>query len=101
MKTPHRIRLVRGSHPPSYNPVTDRYDQNKGQEDLVPCLVTFVSQARVFEAYGSRKERVMICRFQQVQEPFSYALYEGERYELMDQIHAPIKGAVRLRKAGV
>ena len=40
----------------------------------------------------------MICRFQQEQEPFQYAIYDGGRYELLDAIDAPIKGAVRLKK---
>ena len=100
MKTPHRIALVRGTTAPRYNPVTDSYDEGKGSEAIVPCLVNFISQAKVFELYGSRNEKIMICRFQQEQEPFQYAIYDGSRYEPLDAIDAPIKGAVRLKKAG-
>ena len=42
----------------------------------------------------------MICRFQQAQKPFATAIYDGSKYVPMDQIDAPIKGAVRLKKAG-
>lgn len=100
MKTPHRIILIRGEATPKYNPTTDRYDESPGNETVVPCLVNVISQAKVFEAYGSRNEKIMICRFQQAQEPFQVALYQGERYEPLDQIDAPIKGAVRLKKVG-
>ena len=100
MKTPHRIALFRGGSVPKYNPETDSYDEGKGAEAIVPCLVNFISQAKVFELYGSRSENVMICRFQQEQEPFQYAVYDGSRYEPLDAIDAPIKGAVRLKKVG-
>ena len=72
----------------------------QGTETLVPCLVNFISQAKVFEEYGSRTEKIMICRFQQEQKPFKSAIYEGSKYEPLDAIDAPIKGAVRLKKAG-
>lgn len=100
MKTPHRITLVRGASAPKYDPLTDNYTEERGAEVTVPCFVNFISQAKVFELYGSRKEKIMICRFQQVQEPFSHAFYKGERYELLDQIDAPVKGVVRLKRAG-
>ena len=100
MKTPHRSTLVRGGTEPKYNPATDSYDETPGTETLVPCLVNFISQAKVFEEYGSRSEKIMICRFQQEQEPFQYATYEGSKYEPLDQIDAPIKGAIRLKKVG-
>ena len=100
MKTPHRITLVRGGTVPKYNPETDSYDEIKGSETIVPCLVNFISQAKVFEEYGSRSENVMICRFQQEQEPFQFAIYEGSKYDPLDAIDAPIKGAVRLKKVG-
>lgn len=100
MKTPHRIALVRGSTVPKYNPATDSYDEGKGVEVIVPCLVNFISQAKVFELYGSRNEKIMICRFQKEQEPFNYAIYKGSRYEPIDQIDATIKGSVRLKKVG-
>lgn len=100
MKTPHRITLVRGSSPPKYNPVTDSYDGSGGSQTTVPCLVNFISQAKVFELYGSRNEKIMICRFQQEQKPFQSAIYDDGKYIPMDQIDAPIKGAVRLKKVG-
>lgn len=100
MKTPHRITLVRGGSGPKYNPETDGYDETKGAETIVPCLVNFISQAKVFETYGSRTDKIMICRFQQEQEPFATAIYAGSKYVPLDQIDAPIKGAVRLKKVG-
>lgn len=100
MKTPHRISLFRDGTTPKYNPETDSYDETPGTEIIVTCLVNFISQAKVFEEYGSRSEKIMICRFQQEQEPFQYAVYDGGRYELLDAIDAPIKGAVRLKKVG-
>lgn len=100
MKTPHRISLFRDGTTPKYNPETDSYDETPGTEIIVPCLVNSISQAKVFEEYGSRSEKIMICRFQQEQEPFQYAVYDGGRYELLDAIDAPIKGAVRLKKVG-
>lgn len=100
MKTPHRITLIRGVTPSRYNPETDSYDLSDGSETVVPCFVNFISQAKVFEVYGNRIEKVMICRFQQEQEPFQSAIYDGVRYEVLDQIDATIKGAVRLKKAG-
>ena len=100
MKTPHRITLVRGGTVPKYNPETDSYDETPGAETLVPCLVNFISQAKVFELYGSHNEKIMICRFQQEQEPFQSAIYKGSKYEPLDAIDAPIKGAVRLKKVG-
>lgn len=100
MKTPNRITLIRGGTVPKYNPETDSYDEIKGSETIVPCLVNFISQAKVFEEYGSRSENVIICRFQQEQEPFQSAIYDGFRYEPLDAIDAPIKGAVRLKKVG-
>ena len=98
MKTPHRIALFRGGSVPKYNPETDSYDEIQGAEVIVPCLVNFISQAKVFDLYGSRNEKIMICRFQQEQEPFQSAIYEGSKYEPFDAIDAPIKGAVRLKK---
>ena len=100
MKTPHRITLIRGDTTERYNPVTDTYEAGDVSKEVVPCFVNRVTNAKVFEAYGSRNEKVMICRFQQEQEPFQYASYEGSKYEPLDQIDAPIKGAVRLKKVG-
>lgn len=100
MKTPHRITLIRGTGAPKYNPETDEYENQEGQSETVPCLVNFVRQARVFKDYGNQTDTVMICRFQQEQKPFATAIYDGSKYALMDQIDAPIKGAVRLKKVG-
>lgn len=100
MKTPHRITLIRGEVSPRYNPETNGYDETKGRETVVPCLVNFISQARVLKDYGNQIDVVMICRFQQAQEPFQSAIYNGGKYIPMDQIDAPIKGAVRMKKVG-
>ena len=91
MKTPHRITLVRGSGVAKYNPVTDTYDNKAEQSVVVPCFVNFIQKAKVFELYGNRSDVVMICRFQQEQEPFLYAIYDGFKYE-------PIDSVVRLKR---
>ena len=88
MKTPHRIMLVRGKGVAKYNPETDSYDNQAEQVEVVPCFVNFIQKAKVFELYGSRSDVVIICRFQQEQEPFLYAIYNGHRYERMDSIEA-------------
>ena len=50
MKTPHRISLFRGGTTPKYNPETDSYDETPGTETIVPCLVNFISQARIWQS---------------------------------------------------
>lgn len=97
MKTPYRITLVRGSGVAKYNPVTDTYENQAEQTEVVPCFVNYIQKAKVFELYGNRSDVVMICRFQQEQEPFLYAIYDGFRYELIDSVEAS-KCSVRLKR---
>lgn len=97
MKTPHRITLVRGKGVAKYNPVTDTYDNQAEQSVVVPCFVNFIQRAKVFELYGNRSDVVMICRFQQEQDPFLYAIYDGFRYEQIDTVEAS-KCSVRLKR---
>lgn len=97
MKTPHRITLVRGSGVAKYNPVTDTYENQAEQTEVVPCFVNYIQKAKVFELYGNRSDVVMICRFQQEQKPFLYAIYDGFKYELIDSTEAS-KSAVRLKR---
>ena len=97
MKTPHRITLVRGKGVAKYNPVTDTYDSQAEQTEVVPCFANFIQKAKVFELYGNRSDVVMICRFQQEQEPFLYAIYDGFRYEQIDSVEAS-KCSVRLKR---
>ncbi len=97
MKTPHRITLVRGKGVAKYNPVTDTYDNQAEQTEIVPCLLNYIQRAKVFELYGNRSDVVMICRFQQEQEPFLYAIYDGFRYEQIDTVEAS-KCSVRLKR---
>ena len=99
MKTPHRITLVRGKGVAKYNPVTDTYDNQAEQTEIVPCFVNFIQKAKVFELYGDRSDVVMICRFQQEQEPFLYAIYDGFKYEQIDSVEAS-KCSVRLKRTG-
>ncbi|WP_350017469.1 hypothetical protein [Streptococcus jiangjianxini] len=61
-------------------------------------MINFIRQAKVFEEYGSRSEKVMICRFSQEQRPFVEAIYQGKTYVPMEVIDAPIKGAIRLKE---
>lgn len=97
MKTPHRITLVRGKGVAKYNPETDSYDNQAEQVEVIPCFVNFIQKAKVFELYGNRSDVVMICRFQQEQEPFLYAIYDGFKYEQIDSVEAS-KSAVRLKR---
>lgn len=97
MKTPHRITLVRGKGVAKYNPVTDTYENQAEQSEVVPCFVNYIQKAKVFELYGNRSDVVMICRFQQEQEPFLYAIYDGFRYEQIDNVEAS-KCSVRLKR---
>lgn len=100
MKTPHRITLLRGEATSNYDPVTDSYSTGEIQEQEVPCLINFISQARIVELYGIRNGKIMICRFQQEQQPFDYAIYKNERYTPLDEVGTPIKGAIRLKRVG-
>lgn len=97
MKTPHRITLVRGKGAAKYNPITDTYENQAEKSEVVPCFVNFIQKAKVFELYGNRTDVVMICRFQQEQEPFLYAIYDGFKYELIDSAEAS-KCSVRLKR---
>lgn len=97
MKTPHRITLIRGKGVAKYNPDTDSYDNQDEQSEVVPCFVNFIQKAKVFELYGNRSDVVMICRFQQEQEPFLHAIYDGFKYELIDSVEAS-KCSVRLKR---
>lgn len=97
MKTPHRITLVRGKGVAKYNPETDSYDNQAEQTEVVPCFVNFIQKAKVFELYGNRTDIVMICRFQQEQKPFLYAIYDSFKYEPIDSVEAS-KSAVRLKR---
>lgn len=97
MKTPHRITLIRGKGVAKYNPETDSYDNQAEQPEVVPCFVNFIQKAKVFELYGSRSDIVMICRFQQEQKPFLYAIYDGFKYEPIDSVEAS-KYSARLKR---
>lgn len=99
MKTPHRITLICGGRK-KYNPESDSYEMEARKTIKVPCLVNKVTQLKVFENYGNRTDTVISCRFQKEQAPFSQAVYNGDTYEPIEAIDAPIKGAVRLKKVG-
>ena len=97
MKTPHTIKLYPTHKEPEFDPITGGYTAAENTYSQVPCLINFISQARVFELYGSRTEKVMICRFSQEQQPFEMAEYDGQKYKPIEAIDAPTKGAVRLK----
>ena len=99
MKTPHTITLIYGEQErPKYDPVTGTYKPVEGTLKETPCFANYVTQERVFEQYGDRKHRVLVVRFNQEQKPFTEAVYNGKTYRPIEQIDAPIKGAVRLRE---
>lgn len=90
--------MVRGgTSTPTYNPITDTYNQSNGEEVLTPCLVNAIAQARVFEEYGNRQDVVIIARFNQPQDDFHTAYFEGATYKPIEAIDAP-KAAIRLRR---
>lgn len=99
MKTPDRIALICGGRK-KYNPEKDSYEMETRKTIIVPCLVNKVTQLKVFESYGNRTDTVISCRFQKEQAPFSQAVFNGDTYEPIEAIDAPIKGAVRLKKVG-
>ncbi len=86
-----------GTSTPIYNPITDEYEQSKGNEAVIPCLVNAITQARVFEEYGNRQDMVIIARFNQPQEDFHTAYFDGSTYKPIEAIDAP-KAAIRLRR---
>lgn len=99
MKTPHRINLILTEGTQKYNPRTGTFETTDGERlNDVPCLVNYISQAKVFEEYGDRNNRVIIARFMQEQPPFEQAEYDGKRFEPIERIDAPIKGAIRLKE---
>lgn len=99
MKTPHRITLVYTEETqPKYNPITNEYERTDTNTTTVPCFANYVTKQRVFEQYGDRKDRVLIVRFNQEQEPFDQAIFKGKSYLPIESIDAPIKGAIRLKE---
>jgi len=98
LKTPHTIKLVTKSGETKFDPITGGHVPAESVSIDVPCLINFITQAKVFEEYGNRIDKVMIARFNQEQAPFDYAEYKGETYHPIEQIDAPIKGAIRLKR---
>ena len=100
MKTPHTITLIYGEEPQKvFNPITGEYEE-QGEDTMltVPCLLNFITQEQQFIQFGTRNEKIAIVRFNQEQEPFQRARFKDELFVPIDQIDAPIKGAVRLRR---
>lgn len=99
MKTPHTIELYFDeATEPQYDPVTDSYISDTESPVIVPCFANYISQAKVFELYGSETERVLIARFMQEQPPFVKARIFGKLFRPVDSIDAPVKGAVRMKE---
>ena len=97
MKTPHTITLIHKGVD-RYNPFTDSYEIVDSKRIDVPVFVNYITQAKAFEIYGSRDKRVIIARFSQEQAPFDYAEFDQRLFKPIEQIDAPIKGAVRLEE---
>lgn len=98
MKTPHTITLITKSGETKFDPITGGHVPVGNVSVDVPCFINFITQAKVFEEYGNRTDKVMIARFSQEQAPFDYTEYLGETYHPIEQIDAPIKGAIRLKR---
>lgn len=97
MKTPHAITLIHKGVD-RYNPITDSYEVEDGNRTDVPAFINYVTQAKAFEIYGTRDKRVAIARFSQEQAPFDLAEFDDRLFKPIEQINAPIKGAVRLEE---
>ena len=95
MKTPHRITLIRGTDT-VYDQITDEYVTTMGEEITLPCFANHISQAKVFELYGNRTDKVMIARFMQPVDKFDKAIFNGEMYVPIEQTDAS-KEAYRLK----
>ena len=98
MKTPHLINLYKRTSKRQYDPITDTYTDHYSGPVRTHCLANYISQQRVFELYGDRVNRVLIARFNQPQEAFDKAEFDGRTFKPIETIDAPIKGAVRLRE---
>lgn len=95
MKTPHRITLIRSTGT-VYDPELDEYVTTTGDKVTLPCFANHISQAKVFELYGNRTDKVMIVRFMQPQDKFDKAIFNGQTYVPIEQTDAP-KMAYRLK----
>lgn len=95
MKTPHTITLI-NSGGLVYDPVTDDYIQDIGEQADYACFANFISQAKVFELYGNRTDKVLIARFMQPPKPFQKAIFKGESFVPIEQTDAT-KTAYRLK----
>lgn len=98
MKTPHTIKLHFSKGEKKYDPITDSYIEAENEVKAVPCLANYVTQAKSFELYGDRTNRILVARFSQEQPPFTKAEYNGRLFTPIEQIDAPIKGAIRLKE---
>lgn len=98
MKTPHRIDLITEERT-AYNPRTGEHEElTKLVNRNIPCLINYISQAKVFEMYGDRNNRVIVARFMQEQAPFVKAEWQGRTFVPIETIDAPIKGSIRLKE---
>ena len=99
MKTPNRIAIIYDNNLEKYNAETGDYEISKPIEIVeVPCLANYLSQSQTFREYGTTNEKILTVRFQQEIPRFNYAIYEGEKYEILDMSDMFIKGAVRLKR---
>lgn len=95
MKTPHTITLITSGES-VYDPVTDDYTQSIGEQAEYACFANFISQAKVFELYGNRTDKVLIARFMQPPKQFKKAMFKGESFVPIEQTDAT-KTAYRLK----
>lgn len=98
MRTPHRITLFYGYETPKYNPRTGKYDSPDYSEIMMPCLVTRMSNEKVYEEYGNRTDKVISVRFLSEVEEFTRAEYDGEEYELITNRNPLRKEAIHMRR---
>ena len=98
MRTPNRITLFYGYETPKFNPRTGKYDAPNYTEIIMPCLVTVMSNEKVYEEYGNRTDKVISVRFLSEIENFTRAEYDGEEYELIGDRHPLRKEAIHMRR---
>lgn len=98
LRTPHRITLYYGYETPKFNPRTGKYESPEYSEITLPCMVSVMTNQKVYEEYGNRTDKVISVRFLSEVENFTRAEYDGEEYELIADRDPLRKEAIHMRR---
>lgn len=90
--------LVGGDGIPRYDPITDTYTSSNDVWMPLPCFIDRPRDVTLLEQYGNRDEVDIIARFLTDPMEFSVAMYEGERYDVVERTLSGRKVSVRLRR---